>query len=81
MAGAARSAAAAAIGKGESTQTGTVVLMRDRRAINFMCDRRAFNFMYDRSAVNFMCDRRAVNFRCDRRAVNGAIGGHGSLQK
>jgi hypothetical protein len=72
MAGAARSAAAAAIGKGERTQAGTVVLMRDRRAVNFMCDGRA---------VNFMRERRTVNYMCDRRAVNGAIGGHGSLQK
>jgi hypothetical protein len=41
MGGAARSAAAAAIGKRERTQRGTVVFMRDRRAVFFMCVRRA----------------------------------------
>src|SRR5258707_15006244 len=41
MAVAARSAALAAIGKGERTQRRTVLLTCDRRAVFFMCDRRA----------------------------------------
>src|SRR5258707_9583354 len=81
MAVAARSAALAAIGKGERTQRRTVLLACDRRAVFFMCDRRAVFFMCDRRAVFFMCDRRAVFFMCDRRAVDGAIAGHGSLQR
>jgi hypothetical protein len=43
MAGAARSAALATIGKGESAQTGTVYLRFDRRADFFLCERRAAN--------------------------------------
>jgi len=41
MAGAARSAALAAIGKGESTQTGTVLFIGGRRAVVSPCGRRA----------------------------------------
>jgi len=37
------SAAATAIGEGKGTQAGTVVLMCDRKAVNFMCDRKAVN--------------------------------------
>ncbi len=47
-----RSAAATAIGKGESTQAGTVAFMCDRKAVNFMCGRKAVNFMCGRKAVN-----------------------------
>src|SRR5712692_7377574 len=52
VAGAARSAALAAIGKCESTQTGTVLLMCDRSAVFFLCGRRAIFFKRDRKAVD-----------------------------
>ena len=50
--GAARSAAVAAIGKGESTQIGTVLLMRDRRAVVFLCGRGAGFFLGGRKTAN-----------------------------
>jgi hypothetical protein len=50
--GAARSAALAAIGKGESTQTGTVLFMVDRRAVVFLCGRRTDFFLGGRKTAN-----------------------------
>ena len=47
-----RSAAATAIGEGEGTQAGTVVLMCDRKAVNFMCGRKAVFILRDCKAVN-----------------------------
>jgi len=52
MAGAARSAALAAIGKSESTQTGTVFVIRGRKTANFMRDRRAVVFLGGRRTAN-----------------------------
>ena len=49
VAGAARSAAPAAIGKGERTQAGTVLFRRDRKAVLFMRDRKTVDFRGRRS--------------------------------
>ncbi len=49
---AARSAALAAIGEGESTQAGTVLVMCDRRAVVFLCGRRADFFLGGRKTAN-----------------------------
>ncbi len=65
MAGAERSAALAAIGKGEGTQAGTVLLIGGRRA-DF--------FLGGRKMANFRCGT-------DQVGANGAVRGPGSLQK
>jgi len=39
-------------GKGESTQTGTVILMGGRRTVFFLCGRRADFFLGGRKTVN-----------------------------
>ncbi len=58
MAGAARSAALAAIGKGESTQTGTVLFAGGRKMANLIGGRRADFFLRGRSAAFFTCGRK-----------------------
>jgi hypothetical protein len=60
VAGAARSAALAAVGKGESTQTGTVLFRFDRRAVFFLCGRRA---------VVYTCGRRTANGAVRRHGI------------
>jgi hypothetical protein len=52
MAGTARSAALAAIGKGESTQTGTVFLAGGRKTANLIGGRRAVFFLCGRKTAN-----------------------------
>jgi hypothetical protein len=68
VAGAARSAALAAIGKGESTETGTVF------SICLICGR---------ETVVFLCGRKTANFLCgsDQVGANGVVRRHGSLLK
>ena len=65
VAGAARSAAVAAIGKGESTQTGTVFFMCGRKTIVLLGGRKTANFRYGPDQVG----------------ANGVVRGHGSLLK
>jgi hypothetical protein len=72
VAGAARSAALAAIGKGESTQTGTVFF-------RFMGDRRAVFSLTGRKTDVFLCARKTDFILCGRKTANGAVRGHGSL--
>jgi len=67
VAGAARSAAVAAIGKGESTQTGTVFFMCGRKTGNFRCGR-------GRKTANFLCGP-------DQVGANRVVRRHGSLLK
>ena len=72
IADAARSAAVAAIGKGESTQTGTVFF-------RFMRDRRAVFSLAGRKTHVFLCGRKTDFILCGRKTANGAVRGHGSL--
>ena len=73
VSGAARSAALAAIGKGESTQVGGTVLLR--------CGRRANFFLCGRRTDFYMCGRKTVFILGGRKTANGTVRGHGSLQK
>src|SRR5260370_16475256 len=72
VAGAARSAALAAIGKGESTQTGTVFL-------RFMRDRRAVFSLAGRKTHVFLCGRKTDFILCGLKTATGAIRGHCTL--
>jgi hypothetical protein len=78
VAGAARGAALAAIGKGKSTQTGTVLFTGGRKTVLFMCGRKTANLRLGRRTVVFLCGRRADFFLCGRRTANGAVRGHRS---
>jgi hypothetical protein len=63
VAGASRSAALAAIGKGESAQTGTVFLRRARKTGNFRCGRKTANFVCgpDQVGANGVVRRHGVS--------------------
>jgi len=68
MAGAARSAALAAVGKGEGAQTGTVLFAGGRKMANLTGGRRA-DF--------FLRGRRAAFCLGGRKTADGAVRGHG----
>jgi lipid-binding SYLF domain-containing protein len=73
VAGAARSAALAAIGEGEGTQVGGTVLLRFARGTAV--------FMSGCKADFFICGRRTSSIMRGRKAANGAVRGHGNLLK
>jgi len=72
VAGAARRAALAAVGKGEGAQTGTVLLIGGRKTANLKCGRRT---------VVFLGGRKTDFFICARKTANRVASGHGSLQR
>jgi len=77
VAGAARSAALAAIGKGESTQTGTVLFAGGRKMANLIGGRRADFFLRGRRAAFFTCGRKTAFCLGGRKTADGAVRGHG----
>ena len=79
VAGAARSAALAAIGKGEGAQTGTVLFAGGRKMANLIGigGRRADFFLRGRRAAFCLGGRKTDFFICGRKTANGAVSGHG----